>query len=433
MSMKTTLRRTWPVLVAYALFSLWGVGCLSACLFLVKGGLSFAPGSILAIAGLFVAAGIGHVLGNVLGLTGFRLGPILGLFFLVFLGASFTGAFVGPVVLYAMVAAFAALGGYLGIGSRLDVVASWYPLSFSVGAAIVWMNAHGAVGTFSKGAKHSLWDPFTIMCLGGAAFFMLVFLATRNALGLTVWQEVGRPRGAGIDASEGIVNARPGRGSIVVLMLATLVVLGTTAAISPYLFRTAHDDQGEPREQKQKPQKGDGEGEEEQPQEEKPDDDPFDWEQLADLLRLALKVFLGLLVVVLLALIFLYVILPPFRRRWFLKHLVRPVWPVAPTARVMNLWRRALASLAMVEVEPGPGEPPTELARRVETELGALPGLAVAAAIVERVHYAGRGLGPGDEDAMRAAILAFVAAFDPKGTFRKKLSAAFRQTPEVES
>ena len=442
MSMRTTMRLSWPVLVSYALFSLWGVGCFMVSIFLGKGGLSFAPGSILAVFGVLIAAAIGHVIGNLLGLAGFRLGPVIVVFIVSIIVGTYAGVALGPYAVFPVIAVFAALGGYLGIGSRLDVVAAWYPLSFAVGAAVMWMNAHGAIATFATGQKHALWDPFTLVCLGGAVFFMLVFLATRSALGLTVWQEVGRPRGPGIDPGEGVAVARPGRGSFLVLFFMTAIVLGTTALVSPYLFRTAHDDSAKDKseqhdqsqEQKQKPQKGhDGEGDEENN-----GDDGKGIEQLEDLLKLALKVFLGLLVLALILLFLVYGVLPPFRRRFLLKHLMTPLWPVAPTARVMNLWRRGLSALALVDIEPAPGEPPTELARRAERELqpllpGPTPGLAVAAGIVEKIHYAGRGLGPGEEQAMRAAIVELLAALEPRVAFRKKLAATWSQTPEVES
>jgi hypothetical protein len=93
---------------------------------------------------------------------------------------------------------------------------------------------------------------------------------------------------------------------------------------------------------------------------------------------------LGLLVAAVVLLFLLLVVLPPLRRVFLMRHLQRPLWPVAPTARVMNQWRRALAVLGVLEIEPAPGETPRDFAGRVEVELGAtlgcpLSGLKTAA------------------------------------------------------
>lgn len=442
--MKATLRRTWPVLLSYALFSMWGVSCLFVSLMLTGGGFK----GDLGLLGVLAAAAIGHVAGNALGLAGFRLAPIVVLFTAVFIGAAASGAVVGFFAVFALVAAFAALGGYLGVASRLDVVAAWYPLAFAVGGAVHWMNHH-TLGKFATGEKHALWDPFSMVCLTGAAFLMLVFLATRHSLGLTVWQEVGRPKGAG----DPVAVARPGRGSLLVLFAFTLVILGVTALVSPYLFRTTHGDgQGESQNQQKKSAKKkkkgpktdypgtatrEGDGEEEEEEQEEPRGDEPDSEAAKraaeEALNLGLKIFVGLLIAALLALLFVTLVLPPIRRALLLKHLEKPLWPVPPTARVMNLWRRVLTLLELAGVEPDQGELPRDLARRAEAALGPLPGLSDAAALVERVDYAGRGLGPEDEPAMRAALGTFRVAIAPLIPKKKKFFAAWTRTPEVES
>jgi hypothetical protein len=238
-SVKTTLRQSWPVLVSYGVFSLWGVACFVSSLALTSGGFGVSPGDVPVVLGLIAATAAGHVGGNLLGLARLRLMPVVALFFGLFIASSLSGIVLGPIAIFLVFGVFAALGGYLGVASRLDVVAAWYPLAFAVGGAVVWMNRHGAVATFESGSKHAVWDGFTIVCLTGAVFLMLVFLATRHSLALTVWQEVGRPRAAGLDPADGIAVARPGRGSLLVLFVFTIAVLGATALISPYLFRTA--------------------------------------------------------------------------------------------------------------------------------------------------------------------------------------------------
>ncbi len=569
---RATLRRSWPVLLSYGLFSVWGVVCLVMSLVLTSGGFGVSPGDLGAIAGVLAATVVGHIGGNLLGLAGLRLMPVVILFFALFIGATLSGVALGPIALFLIIAVFSALGGYLGIASRLDVVAAWYPLSFCVGGAIVWMNRHGAVDTFHSGSKHAVWDGFTMLCLTGGVFLMLVFLATRHALGLTVWQEVARPRGLAVQ-DEQVAVARPGRGSVLVLFVFTLAVLGTTALLSPYLFRTreyegkadgsgggsgkndgqssssggggaqngasssgsgehggsssggasstssggtssgstAHGSSGGSGDEGSSSGSGQGgsksgrrggangqggssgrgqggaeQGGSEQGRSsgqgtsgqgtsgqgtsgqgtsgqgtsgqgtsgagasssggtgESPSEDPLgkpDTDHAGDAageaLGLGMKLFMWLLALAAALLLFLLVVFPPIRRALLLRHLERPLWPVAPTARVMNLWRRALAALAVIDIEPSPGEMPSDFARRAGSELRATlrcepVGLEEAAAIVEKIDYAGRGLGAGEEHSMRDAIHAFVQTVTQRIDFRKKLAAAWGRAPDVE-
>lgn len=536
MSLRATFRRAWPVLLSYGIFSMWGVGCLFASVVLTSGGFGVSAGDVPVLLGILAATFGGHVAGNLLGLARLRLLPVAILFTLLFFLATMSGFAIGAFAVFLVIALFAAVGGYLGIASRLDVVAAWYPLSFCVGGAIVWMNRHGAVATFNSGAKHMVWDAFTILCLVGGVFLMLVFLATRNALGLTVWQEVARTGTA--DAEAGTVAvARPGRGSLFVLFAFTLVILGTTALLSPYLFRTRaaengegggdesgettgktgkkgdrngdgkthgkdghgkgdgtgegggrgkgngkggggkHRDANEGDEAdgtdqgdghrraghgkgngdgtgggrgkgdraggggKNRPKKGKGQGE----GRDQGDGDPIgepDTDSASEAARegleLGMKILAWLLGLAALLLFLFLVFVPPIRRAFLLRHLEKPLWPVAPTARVMNLWRRALAMLAMVDIEPSPGETPRDFAKRAEeelmTKLGCdAPDLRAAAAIVEKIDYAGRGLGPEDEQTMRDAVMRLLRTVGARIGTWKKVSAGWGRAPEVES
>ncbi len=593
MNLRSTLRRAWPVLLSYGVFSVWGVACLVMSLSLTSGGFGVSPGDIGVVAGLLAATAVGHVAGNLLGLAGFRLAPVAILFFVLFVVASVSGLAIGAIALFLIVALFAAVGGYLGIASRLDVVAAWYPLSFCVGGAIVWMNRHGAVSTFHSGAKHAVWDGFTMLCLTGGVFLMLVFLATRHSLGLTVWQEVARPRSAAVQ-DEDVAVARPGRGSLLVLFVFTLAVLGATAFVSPYLFRTKAAEGGEGKGEKSaqndpdqhsngkdpsngksgsggqgdstdpssggqasgdgesgsggsgsgksgsgksgngnggsggsgsgksgsgsgtsgdgdssgsesgqsgsgsgsgksgsgsgKPGSGSGKsgsgsgksgsgsgksgsgsgtpGSSGSPGSGEPgsgesgsgtpgggseksggsgDGDPLGkpdtdhaGEAASEALNLGGKLFMWLLAAAAALLVLLLIVFPPIRRTLLLRHLERPLWPVAPTARVMNLWRRALAALAVIDIEPSPFESPSDFARRAEEEVRTTLqceaiGLKEAAALVEKIDYAGRGLGAGEEQTMRDAITTFVQTIEQRVGFKRKAAAAWGRAPEVES
>lgn len=493
MSVKATMRRTWPVLLSYAIFSIWGICCFVASLVMTTGGFGLQPGAWGVVGGVLAAVAVGHVLGNILGLSGFRLVPISIIFFAAFMAVSLSGLALGVFAAFLLIAVIAAYGGYLGIASRLDVVASWYPLTFCVGGAIVWMNAHKAVATFNSGAKYALWDAFTIVCLAGGVFWMLVFLATRNSLGLTVWQEVARPKVADAAEEDAVAVARPGRGSILVLMAFTIMVLGATALVSPYLFRTKeHDgkDNGQQADGDGKGEKkpgqgegdgsgykgkkskgkgkstakgsdgsskskggrgsrgrrgsrgngGDGEGDQGEGDGE-PMGDP-DGEGAGEAAMEAAQLGLKILAYLLAAaafLLFLYLaVLPPVRRAFLMKHLEKPLWPVAPTSRVMNHWRRALAVLAVAGIEPAAGETASDFAKRATAEVRdqlhcEASGLGEAAAIVEKIAYAGRGLGHADEQAVKEATSRFIDAVRPNIKLRRRFAASWGRAPEVES
>jgi hypothetical protein len=124
MGLLATLRRSWPVLLSYGVFSVWGVACLFLSLALTSGGFGVSSGSIGIVFGLILATAIGHVGGNLLGLARFRMMVIVILFFALFILFSMSGLVLGPIALFLIVALFAAIGGYLGIASRLDVIAS---------------------------------------------------------------------------------------------------------------------------------------------------------------------------------------------------------------------------------------------------------------------------------------------------------------------
>jgi hypothetical protein len=480
------MRRTWPVLASYAIFSMWGIGCFIASLVLTSGGLGLNPGDWGILGGVLAAVAIGHILGNILGLAGFRLVPISVIFWGAIIAATMSAAALGVFAAFLIVAVIAAYGGYLGVASRFDVFASWYPLTFCVGGAIHWMNAHRAVETFNTGAKYALWDAFTIVCLAGGVFWMLLFLATRNSLSLTVWQEVARPKMADATSEDAVAVARPGRGSILVLMAFTLIALGTTALVSPYLFRTVDHDgkdgkgqqeadgdkesqgQGDGSEYKGKKTKGKGKstakngdgsskskggrkqrgqrghgrnGDQGDQGDQDPGDDP-DTESGAEAAKEAAELGIKILAYLLAAalfLLFLYLaVLPPIKRAFLMRHLQKPLWPVAPTGRVMNHWRRALAVLAVAGIEPSAGETATDFAKRATAEVKEqlhcdAPGLADAAAIVEKIAYAGRGLGTADEQAVKEATTRFIDVVRPHIKLRKRFAASWGRAPEVEA
>src|SRR5436190_16412915 len=111
MGFVATLKRSWPVLLSYAIFSVWGVGCFLLSLALTHGGFGVGAGEFPVVIGLLVSTAIGHLAGNALGLARFRMMVIVILFTGLFIAFTMSGVVIGIGALFLVLALFAALGG----------------------------------------------------------------------------------------------------------------------------------------------------------------------------------------------------------------------------------------------------------------------------------------------------------------------------------
>jgi hypothetical protein len=235
-AVKHALRRSWRALLAYLVFTAWGLGCMVVSVLLILGEHAFSAVTemnvLIAVAGIVVAGLLGHLAGNMLGLLRLRVWVMGVLALAFFIGATLSSAALGPFAGFLVVAGIAAAGGFLAVGSS-EIFASWVPLTYAVGAAVLWMNTHGKVSVWLTGAKFAVWDAITFGFLSGAVVLFLVFLLQRHALALTLWQDAARPGGTRDD-----LHARAGKGSVGCLVALCGVVLVATAILSPFLFRT---------------------------------------------------------------------------------------------------------------------------------------------------------------------------------------------------
>ena len=237
-------KRSGRVLLAYGAFTAWGLVCLlvSALLILDEQALPvIASSAFLSLLGIAGATIAGHLVGNLVALLRLRLWVLAVLTGAGAVALAIGMATLGPVGGFLVVGALAAAGGYFGVASRMEIFAAWLPLTYAVGAAVMWMNSHGKVSVWLTGAKFAVWDAVTFGFLSGAVFLFLAFLMTRHALALTLWRDAARPGAStsalsslGVDA----LHAKAGRGSLAVLLVLTGVILVTTALLSPFLFRT---------------------------------------------------------------------------------------------------------------------------------------------------------------------------------------------------
>ena len=162
--MPWALRRSWRVLLAYGAFTAWGLICLVASVFLILGEKAvpaITESLVLTIVGISGATVVGHILGNAIALLRLRMWVVLAFAGVVAIAIGAASAALGPVTGFFVVGALAAAGGYFGVASRMDIIAAWLPLSYAMGAAIVWMNNHQRVSLWLTGAKFAVWDAVT--------------------------------------------------------------------------------------------------------------------------------------------------------------------------------------------------------------------------------------------------------------------------------
>jgi len=432
--LRRRLSLVWPVLIARGAFTLWSVVALLTSIW------GNASADLHLTGAIIGGTLVGQALGNLIALLRIRLPMVMVGFLVAFIGIAATSGATGAFALWLFLIFLASLSGYLSLGSQFDMVAAFWPLSLSVGAAIVRIQNIGRVSTWTQGNKHGIWDFLSIAYLMGAIFFLLLFLATRQSLALSNWQTNSHQ-----DARQTRL-ARPGRGSILPVSVLTILILISTSLLSPYLFRAESRD-GDRREDKSgeqspPPEKGgcnkqqqQSYDEEEVPEEPKPPEAaPFD----LSILALAFRIFAWLLVFVVVLLILYFAFFPPLRRRLLLRHMRSPLWPVPPTSRVLNLWQRVLATLAILELRPEVGEGPTAFSARATEALAAMLGvrpttLCDAASLMEKIGYEGRGLAAGDEESMRQHVEQFLSQIEPRIATRQRFLAHWSVPPTIDS
>jgi hypothetical protein len=326
---------------------------------------------------------------------------------------------------------------------------AWVPLVYASGTAIVMAESSGRVAEWHAGAKWAIWDLFTFSVLAASIVLFLAYLAAREAHRLHVWR--GAPGGPlqGSVVEDGAARPRLTLGGwALVLVLAGGLSVGT-AALAPYLWRTAPADDGGgssggggaggsgsagsgsggPG-----PGSGGGDGLRRRGRTERPMGTPTEEMQrnLQPLRSAGVDPLATLVTLLILGLLGLLLGGPPARRLLLERRLRAPPWSVPPARRVQELWALVALVLADLGVPAREGEPAEAHVARARAALGALPstdaeiaGLAEAAAIADRVRF-GLGMAPGDVGAMeRAACWAADTAWERLGE-RAQLRALYR-------
>ena len=407
-----------PALLAYWVMTFFGLAAFSAVL-LIRGG---AGGEMFLLLGqLVMVTVVGQLAGHALGFLRPRL-------FIVLMLASL-GCWIQVLLLIPMangltvivwfMAPFTLASGFFAVRSRTEIFGAWVPVMYAVSASLVLINTDAKkLGSWHGGNKFAVWDLFNLAIIAGALLLFLIYLVARQAQSLSLWQDAAR-----MSSVQASANYNP-RARIswmtwgVIALLGVALTVGTAAA-APYLFRTADEEEGKEGKGGQGQGQGQGQGEQrggeggqgEGDSSENPMDNA-DMDKVSEGVRQVAQQganLLMLLIMLLVGLVLIYFVFwRPMRRMAVMRHLERPAWPVPPTQRIQDMWRRALIALHDVGMEPRPTESVKHLAERAHATLsqrfGSAPtGVIEAAEIYSRVEY-NIGVSPHDVIRMAASV-----------------------------
>lgn len=340
---------------------------------------------------------------------------------------------------------FFLLAGLWSLRVHMGLLATWAPLMYiTVSIIVIAEQFTGKAAAWFDGDKWAIWDIFSLPVLLLGAGFLIVFLAARERHRVQLWRFAkGGPElpRANMEVRKGVGL---GCGQIFAILALAMVLAGGAALTAPYLWRSAPAEDGdgegygdgmEPQEPPPPPEQessgcnqdssegeGDGEGEGEA------EGEGGGQESMEEAVKQAGISFATLILAVLLALLGLFIFLPPMRRSLLLRHLHKPLWPVPPTRQVLQAWRVVEIALADIGIERRPGDSAVSLARRA---MEALPpdvdheDLLRCAEITDRVLF-GLGVDPGDpEHARRTAEMTYQVVWELMGEGRR-LQAVYR-------
>ena len=368
----------------------------------------------------------------------------------------FSAAAVGPlsvlIIIWVILGPLFTLGGLWSLRVNRAIYASWVPLVYATGTAIIMAESKGKVSTWESGSKWAVWDVFTFSVLGIAIALMLAYLVMRETHRLHLWRRGPTAPLAGTVQESGAARPRLScLGWVMIAMLAMGLAVGT-AIMGPFLWRTGPGDGdgsgegGEPIEEPAEPSDGsDGaDGQDEQEGSKDPRDRARQQadtvsEQIQQDMQERMEQSINLLsTLLLLLLLFLAALLTfwrPGRRLLTVRHCRKPFWSVPNTTRIEQGWRLVELAMADIGVPPRPGEPAESLYNRARPALekvsgGAreVHGLLEAARIRDRVAY-GLGVAPGEAELMQKVCgWAYDTVWDRLGD-KGQIKALYRGTP----
>jgi hypothetical protein len=400
---------------------------------------SVAAGQVLAI--LRVRPWVGWLIWGLTWTMGWGLG--------IFAAATGAAPLMIVVFIYLFLGPMFLMGGIYSLHTNRALFAVWVPLMYATGTAIVVAESTGKVDNWHAGSKYAIWDVFTFGVLALSVVLLLAYLVARETHRLHLWRRSARGPLMAVQAETG--KARPRLSLVGWLMLGVLAVglAGASAIAAPYLWRTGPGDkegdggggqgQEDPKEKqpkdgkqgKGKGKQGKGKNKGKQTAGEQALEKVEELgEEMGPALQQGLDLLTTLLTMLVLFLLALLVFYRPVKRLLLIRHLRRPFWRTAPTARIEQGWRLVEIAFADAGVHSRGSEPAASLCRRGAPVLAAMAqvevhGLPDAAEVRDRVAY---GLGVHPEDVVlmeRVADWAFDTVWERLGD-RGQLRAMYR-------
>jgi hypothetical protein len=436
-------------LIAYWIFLLAMFGAFSLAVLWTEP----SGGSVLALVCMGVPTVVCVALGQVLALLRVRDWVLFALWaftwtFGVFFGVmgaaavSFAAAPLAMLILcFVFLGPLFMMGGAWSLATNRTLYATWVPIIYASGTAIVMAESKGKVSAWQAGDKWVIWDLFTFSTLGVGIALMLAYLVSREGHRLHLWRRSERGMMRGSVKEEGASRPRLScLGWVLLCMMAAGLAVGT-AAVAPFLWRTAPADEGkeqtDQKEQQQKDPKKDKKKdkkkkkkskEEEKRERERQERERREKQQSSSMKDRArhkvdnvreeieqnlqpaaqqgIDLLTTLLTVLAMLIAALIVFWRPIKRLLLVRHLRDPLLDVAPTTRIEDGWRLVEIAMGDAGVPVLPGEPAVSLARRAKPVLDRLTkgglevhGLEEAAWVRDRIVY-GLGVGAGDLDLM---------------------------------
>jgi len=352
---------------------------------------------VYLIIGCF-AGMVGVLLGQLVAIARVRIFPLFIVSAILYTFASFTIAGIGFIVPRELIIpvaffSFAFPCGLFSLQHRYELFSAFWPSIGWIGSAMIILNRHGRVHEWEE-SKVSVWLPIPLALLGAFLFFLLLYLAAKQAMRVQLWQALSGSLERRISKKASPVAAIPRRNLLSLLAIAGMLFV-FTAVMAPYLWRTGKGD----REGHSRSTRPDTSEEEREPR----DGPQFDEEAIRRMMR---SVASGAksAATTLWPLLLLFVFYRPIKRALLTSHLKTPIVPTPPSERVDNLWEYVRIAAEDAGVVPAPSDSIEDLVGRIRESRPITPELLQAAAIYEETRY-GFVVKPGAPRAMKQASL----------------------------
>ena len=386
-----------PILV-YLAFNVTGFIALTFSIIVYDHASELGTLIAASIAGL-----VGVLLGQVVALSRIRLWPVimggilcavLGGIIISGAGSSFPEELGVPLFFFL----FAFPCGLLSLQHRFELLSLFWPAVGWIGSVMVILNREDRAARWEVD-KLSAWLPVPLFLLFCFLAFMLLFLASKQAQRVRLWEALSGALSRRVETRKEQVLARP-KGRNAAPMIAILIALfAFTAVLAPFLWRTGRGDRDSDNKGAQTREHERRQGEDEGERDGRRFDEKAVMKMLASMAESAKHNAHYLL-----PLLLLLALYRPAKRAFVVTHLKTPVFPQSPSERIENLWEYVRIVAEDAGVSPSNSDSVEDLLARVRKSHAVPESMVEAAQIYTRSRY-GYAIAPGDGAAMRRSSL----------------------------